>query len=58
MSKQLGVMMHADREMEDFVDFIDKCIEWKPDRRMTPLDAFEHPWIVSGLQELRPKVAE
>lgn len=50
--------MHADKEMEDFVDFIDKCIEWKPDRRMTPLDAFEHPWIVSGLQELRPKVAE
>lgn len=57
-SKQLAALMHADREMENFVDFIDKCIEWKPDRRMTPLDAFEHPWIVSGLQELRPKVAE
>ena len=51
-------MMQADRDQEDFVDFIDKCIEWKPEKRMTPLDAFEHPWIQSGVQELRPKVME
>ncbi len=44
-SKQLGVMMQADETQDDFVDFIDKCIEWKPEKRMTPFEAFDHPWI-------------
>jgi len=55
-SKQLNLMMEADVNQKDFVDFIDKCIEWKPDKRLTPLEAFDHPWIQAGLQELRPKI--
>lgn len=38
------------------MDFIDKCIEWKPEKRMQPAEAFEHPWIQAGLQELKPKI--
>lgn len=51
------MMMQAEPNQADFVDFLDKCIEWKPEKRMTPLEAFDHPWIQAGLQELRPKVA-
>jgi hypothetical protein len=48
-SKSLSVMMQADKNQADFVDFIDRCIEWKPEKRMTPLTAFDHPWIQAGL---------
>lgn len=37
-SKSLEKMM--DCEDSTFVDFIDKCLEWKPDKRMTPEAAF------------------
>lgn len=37
-SKNLEKMM--DCEDPTFVDFIDKCLDWKPDRRMTPEAAF------------------
>ena len=37
-SKSLEKMM--DCEDGSFVDFIDKCLEWKPDKRITPEAAF------------------
>merc|ERR1712060_463041 len=37
----------------DFVDFIDKCIEWKTDARMTPEMAFSHPFISKAVNELK-----
>lgn len=42
-------------ECEDasFVDFIEKCLEWDPKKRMTPEQAIRHPWILEGLP---PKV--
>ncbi len=43
-------------EDETFVDFIENCLEWKPDRRMTPVQAFNHPWIKNGILELKQKV--
>jgi serine/threonine protein kinase len=45
--------MQADETQREFVDFIDKCLEWKPDKRMTPEQAFRHPWIKQGIQELK-----
>lgn len=39
-----------------FVDFIDKCLEWKPDKRMTPKDAMEHEWIRGSKSELQMKM--
>jgi len=32
-----------------FVDFIERCLEWNPGKRMTPEEALRHPWI-SGYQ--------
>ena len=49
-------MMQTEPDQTDFVSFIDMCLEWKPEKRMTPLEAFDHPWIQAGLAELRPKI--
>ena len=54
-SKQLKNMMQADENQAEFVDFIDRCLEWKPDKRMTPEDAFRHPWIKNCIKELSEK---
>jgi dual specificity tyrosine-phosphorylation-regulated kinase 2/3/4 len=48
-SKRLERLMHPDGERTDFVDFVDRCLEWKPEKRMTPMEAFEHKWITDGL---------
>eukprot|EP00347_Sterkiella_histriomuscorum_P009533 403340844 len=37
----------------NFIDFIDKCLDWDPFNRMTPLEALHHEWILEGLP---PKV--
>lgn len=44
-SKQLEWLMDSEGEQTDFVDFVDKCLEWKPEKRMTPQAGFEHKWI-------------
>jgi serine/threonine protein kinase len=48
--------MQCDDTQSDFVDFIDNCLEWKPEKRMTPEDAFKHPWIKAGIKELKEKM--
>lgn len=37
----------------EFVDFIQKCIWWDPDRRLTCEDAFKHPWIGDFIDSLK-----
>jgi len=34
-------------EAEDpgFVDFVEKCLKWKSDDRMTADEALNHPWL-------------
>jgi dual specificity tyrosine-phosphorylation-regulated kinase 2/3/4 len=50
-SKNLHTLMQcSDR---DFVDFIDKCIEWKPEKRLTPENAFSHNFISKAVNELK-----
>lgn len=39
-----------------FVDFVDQCLEWKIEKRMTPEQAFQHPWIKAGIIELKQKI--
>jgi serine/threonine protein kinase len=34
----------------DFLEFILGCLEWNPDKRMTPDEALRHPWIMEGAQ--------
>jgi serine/threonine protein kinase len=50
------MMMLTEKSQADFVDFIDKCLEWKPEKRMTPQQGFEHAWIQAGLKELGYKI--
>jgi dual specificity tyrosine-phosphorylation-regulated kinase 2/3/4 len=33
----------------DFLDFVQKCLEWDPDVRLTPDEALRHIWILKGL---------
>lgn len=49
-SKKLSDCLQTDDL--DFADFIDKCIEWKVEDRLTPRQALQHEWITSGLEEL------
>lgn len=35
------------------MDFIDKCVEWKTDSRLTPEAAFSHPFISKAVNELK-----
>ena len=36
-----------------FVSFVERCLDWNPETRMTPDEALRHPWILEGLP---PKV--
>ncbi|KAI9189387.1 serine/threonine protein kinase, CMGC, dual-specificity [Blastocladiella emersonii ATCC 22665] len=31
---------------EQFLDFVRKCLTWDPRKRMRPMEAIHHPWIV------------
>lgn len=33
---------------KQFNDFIDRCIQWDPSKRLTAKDALEHAWIMQG----------
>ena len=39
-------------EDPEFVDFIDKCCEWKVKDRLSPSEALHHPWIKEGIKEI------
>ena len=49
-SKDLSKIISCDDP--DFVDFIDKCTEWKVSDRLTPSDALHHQWIKQGIKEI------
>ncbi|OMJ88929.1 hypothetical protein SteCoe_9036 [Stentor coeruleus] len=34
----------------EFIDFLMKCFEWNPIKRMTPVEAMNHPWAQVGEQ--------
>lgn len=35
------------------MDFIERCLDWNPSSRITPIEALMHDWIIEGLP---PKV--
>ena len=41
-----------DTEDKNFIDFIDKCIEWDIEKRLNPESALNHEWIMEGLKEI------
>lgn len=38
-------------QSDSFHDFITKCLEWDPEKRITPFDALMHEWIIEGLPD-------
>jgi dual specificity tyrosine-phosphorylation-regulated kinase 2/3/4 len=34
-----------------FLDFLEQCLDWSPIKRITPLEALQHEWILQGLPE-------
>jgi serine/threonine protein kinase len=47
MGKTLKMVMGD--EDPDYLDFVSKCLEWNPDKRMTPDEALRHVWVLKGL---------
>lgn len=36
-------------EDPDFNDFVTKCLDWNPEKRLTPDEALKHVWVLKGL---------
>ncbi|KAK5084692.1 U4/U6 small nuclear ribonucleoprotein prp4 [Lithohypha guttulata] len=36
------------KELESFVDLLDKCLDLRPDKRITPTEALKHPFITKA----------
>lgn len=36
-------------EDPDFTDFVLKCLDWDPNKRLTPDAALKHVWVLKGL---------
>ena len=36
-------------EDPDYLDFVQKCLEWDPEKRMDPDEALRHVWVLKGL---------
>ena len=49
--ERLKYIMVKLREVPDpcFVNFIAGCLEWDPEKRLTPDAALQHEWILKGL---------
>ena len=36
-------------EDPDYLDFVSRCLEWDPEKRMDPDEALRHVWVLKGL---------
>ena len=43
--------MESDSDNRKFLDFLERCFEWHPAKRMTPLEALHHEWVLEGLPD-------
>jgi hypothetical protein len=50
-SKPLQRVMRC--QSASFLDFVERCLDWDPQTRITPYEALMHEWIIEGLP---PKV--
>ncbi|TPX30352.1 hypothetical protein SmJEL517_g06068 [Synchytrium microbalum] len=37
-----------------FVQFVERCLVWDPEKRMTPTEALNHEWILAGIRKDAP----
>jgi serine/threonine protein kinase len=54
-SKTFKDLLGQDNEV--FADFLEKCTEWKPQNRLTPMGAVDHKWIKEALMEMNEKAS-
>ena len=49
--ERLKYIMNKLRETPDpsFVNFIGRCLEWDPTKRLSPEEGLSHEWITKGL---------
>ncbi|XP_065163782.1 dual specificity tyrosine-phosphorylation-regulated kinase 4-like isoform X2 [Atheta coriaria] len=55
-SKNLAIALRCNDTF--FIDFISRCLEWNPRKRMTPEEALRHEWILSGTRQKSPSNGE
>jgi len=55
-SKSIEKVLKCDDPV--FIDFIQKCLEWDPRRRMTPDEALRHEWIFEVLKKAKKTVMQ
>ncbi|XP_017785294.1 PREDICTED: dual specificity tyrosine-phosphorylation-regulated kinase 4 isoform X2 [Nicrophorus vespilloides] len=48
-SKNLAIALKCNDAL--FIDFISRCLEWNPRKRMTPDEALRHEWIQSAMAQ-------
>mmetsp|Transcript_18475 Transcript_18475/g.18461 ORF Transcript_18475/g.18461 Transcript_18475/m.18461 type:complete len:136 (+) Transcript_18475:770-1177(+) len=41
---------------QEFLSFIQLCLDWNPDTRMTPQEALSHPWILEA-DKPKPRIS-
>ena len=49
--ERLSYIMNKLRDLPDpsFVNFIGRCLEWDPKKRLSPEEGLQHEWIIKGL---------
>ncbi|KAI8096369.1 kinase-like domain-containing protein [Halteromyces radiatus] len=47
-AKSLASVLRCHHQEPLFLDFIEQCLQWDPDHRLTPYDALQHPWFTSS----------
>ncbi|XP_018566309.1 dual specificity tyrosine-phosphorylation-regulated kinase 4 isoform X1 [Anoplophora glabripennis] len=48
-SKNLAMVLRCNDPL--FIDYISKCLDWNPKKRMTPEEAVRHPWVLAGTSQ-------
>ena len=49
LSKSLNDLLKTSDDY--FIDFIEKCLTWEAENRLTPEAALEHPWVLDALKK-------
>lgn len=49
-SRPLSVILNCDET--DFIDFLERCLEWDPRLRLTPDEAIRHPWLAHYVRRI------
>ncbi|ORZ04736.1 kinase-like domain-containing protein [Absidia repens] len=48
-AKTLASVLRCNEHHEPlFLDFIQSCLQWDPDQRLSPYDALQHPWFTTA----------